>query len=240
LASDGIFDPSERAKKPILKSTVMNTKVYVDNLAAATTGNDLRNLFSAYGNVAEVNVPIHRTNGRPRGFGFVTMTTPEGARAAIRALHGKEIGTHNLIVSEAWLHEERTSSSGSVGVPGAASSHLDQAVAGRDIVNFKDAQLQQCYDRNLLEAGDASGDLRRVRALIATHDLFQMLEGAHSARVHETMEQLLSARLRPGLRRWYQRSGAETDSATVEFRERLSQLAAESLENVTESPDNRS
>ena len=90
----------------------MNTKVYVDNLAAATTDTDLRNLFSAYGNVAEVNVPIDRTNGRPRGFGFVTMATPEGARAAIRALHGKEIGTHNLIVSEAWLHEERASSSG--------------------------------------------------------------------------------------------------------------------------------
>ncbi|MGD0745888.1 MAG: hypothetical protein ABSA45_12110, partial [Verrucomicrobiota bacterium] len=38
------------------------------------------------------------TNGRPRGFGFVNMATSEGARAAIRALHGKEIGTHNLIV----------------------------------------------------------------------------------------------------------------------------------------------
>ena len=95
------------------------------------------------------------------------------------------------------------------------------------------------YDRNLLEAGDASGDLRQVRALIATHDLFQMLEGAHSRRVHETMEHLLSTRLRPGLRRWYQRSDVEADSATVGFRDQLSQLAGERLENVTESPDNQ-
>jgi RNA recognition motif-containing protein len=90
---------------------IMHTKVYVDNLAAATTENDLRNLFSVHGNVAEVNIPIDRANHRPRGFGFVTMATPEGARSAIRALHGKEIGTHNLIVSEAWLHEELAGSS---------------------------------------------------------------------------------------------------------------------------------
>ena len=116
-------------------------------------------------------------------------------------------------------------------------SHLDQAVAEGGLVNFKDTQLQQCYDRNLLEAGDDSGDLRQVRALIATHDLFQMLEGAHSTRVHETIEHLLSAGLRPELRQWYQRSGG-TDSATVEFREQLSRLAGERLEITTEIPDN--
>ena len=214
----------------------MNTKVYVDNLAAATTESDLRKLFSAYGNVMDVNIVADRADHKPRGFGFVTMATSEGARAAIRALHGKEIATHNLIVSEAWLHEERTSSSGGAGVSAAGLSRLDQAIAGGGIVNFKDTQLQQSYDRSFLESGDVSGDLRQVRALIATHDLFQMLEGPHSTRVHETIEHLLSTRLRPGLRRWYQRSGAESDSATLEFRERLSQLAGERLENVTDFP----
>ncbi len=79
----------------------MNTKVHVENLAAATTENDLMDLFSPYGNVAEVNVPIDRTNGRPSGFGCVTMATPEGARSAIQALHGKAVGTVTLIVREA-------------------------------------------------------------------------------------------------------------------------------------------
>ena len=55
----------------------MNTKVYVDNLAATTTESDLMKLFFPYGNVAEVNVPVDRANGRLRGFGFVTMATPE-------------------------------------------------------------------------------------------------------------------------------------------------------------------
>ena len=105
-------------------------------------------------------------------------------------------------------------------------------------MNFKDTQLQQCYDRNLVEAGDASGDLRRVRALIATHDFYQMLEGAHSTRVHKTIEYLLSAGLRPELRRWYQHSGAGTDSAAIEFREQLSQLAGERLEITAEISHN--
>ena len=104
----------------------MNTKVYIDNQAAVTTERDLMELFSPYGNVAEVNVPIDRANGRPRGFGFVTMATSEGARAAIRALHGKEIGTHNLIVSEAWLHEERTNPSAGAGVPAAVPAILTE------------------------------------------------------------------------------------------------------------------
>jgi cold-inducible RNA-binding protein len=88
----------------------MNSKVYVDNLAAATTESELRNLFSAYGNVVEVNIAVDRTNHKPRGFGFVTMVTPEGARAAIQALHGKAIGTGTLTVSEAWPSEERVGS----------------------------------------------------------------------------------------------------------------------------------
>ena len=101
----------------------MNTKVYVDNLAAATTENELKNLFSAHGNVVDVNIAVDRASHKPRGFGFVTMVTPEGARAAIRALHGKEMGTHNLIVSEAWLHEERASSGGG-GVPATVPAIL--------------------------------------------------------------------------------------------------------------------
>jgi RNA recognition motif-containing protein len=84
----------------------MKTKLYIDNLATTTTYRNLMDLFSVHGNVAEINLATDRTNGRPRGFGFVTMATPEGARAAIRALHGREVGTKILTVSEAWPHEE--------------------------------------------------------------------------------------------------------------------------------------
>jgi RNA recognition motif-containing protein len=79
----------------------MNIKLYVDNLAAATTTADLVALFSVYGDVAETNVAVDDAHHNPRGFGFVTMVTPEGAKAAIQALNGRSIGTCALSVSEA-------------------------------------------------------------------------------------------------------------------------------------------
>ena len=88
-----------------------HNKVYVDNLAAITTERDLIDLFSPFGNVAEVNIMVDRVNHKSRGFGFVTMATSEGARSAIQALAGKIFGTRALTVSEAWPNEERTSSS---------------------------------------------------------------------------------------------------------------------------------
>lgn len=88
----------------------MNTQVYVDNLAAATTEGELMELFSAYGNVIDANIAVDRASHKPRGFGFVTMATPEGARAAVQALNGKAIGTCTLTVSPAWPREARASS----------------------------------------------------------------------------------------------------------------------------------
>jgi hypothetical protein len=99
-------------------------------------------------------------------------------------------------------------------------------------MNFTDSQLQKCYEHNFTEAGGLSDELRQVRALIAVHDLFQMLEGSHSSRVHETIEHLLLPELRPGLRRWYQRTGADKDPAAVTLRDHLSQLAGEKLDNI--------
>jgi hypothetical protein len=97
-------------------------------------------------------------------------------------------------------------------------------------VKFRDPELQECYERKFAAVADLSTELRQVCALIAVHDLFQMLEGPHSARVHETIDHLLLPGLRGGLRRWYQRAGVENDTAAVSFRDQLSQLAGESFQ----------
>ena len=97
-------------------------------------------------------------------------------------------------------------------------------------MNFTDTQLQACFDLHFAEADAGPPELRELGALIATHDLFRMLEGLHSSRVHETIEHLLLPTLRPVLRSWYQRLGAETNSAATEFWDHLSQLAGERLE----------
>ena len=89
-----------------------NSKLFVGNLSFNTTENDLQDLFDAHGSVVEANLMMDRTSGRPRGFGFVTMGTPEEAEAAIGALNGKSIDGRALTVNVAKPREERTGGGG--------------------------------------------------------------------------------------------------------------------------------
>jgi cold-inducible RNA-binding protein len=94
------------------KIIMTNTKLYVGNLAFDATENDLQDLFSQHGTVSESNLMQDRTTGKPRGFGFVTMTTKEGADAAIKALNGSEWKGRALTVNEARPREERAGGGG--------------------------------------------------------------------------------------------------------------------------------
>ncbi len=89
----------------------MNTKLYVGNLAFSLTENDIEDMFAAHGPVSEVNLMLDRATGRPRGFAFVTMATPEAAQAAIQALNGQEVEGRALTVNEARPREERPAGS---------------------------------------------------------------------------------------------------------------------------------
>lgn len=86
----------------------MSTKLFVGNLDFKVTENDLQDAFAAHGTVVEANLVTDRTTGRPRGFAFVTMSTPEEAQKAIEALNGKDMGGRALNVSIARPREERS------------------------------------------------------------------------------------------------------------------------------------
>ncbi|SPE53237.1 putative RNA-binding protein RbpB [Verrucomicrobia bacterium] len=90
----------------------MNTKLFVGNLSFDVTENDLQDAFAAHGTVTEANLMMDRTTGRPRGFAFITMATPEDAQKAIDALNGTMLGGRNLTVNEARPKEERGGSRG--------------------------------------------------------------------------------------------------------------------------------
>jgi cold-inducible RNA-binding protein len=90
----------------------MSTKLFVGNLSFNTTENDLQDAFAAHGTVVEANLMMDRVSGRPRGFGFVTMSTPEEAQKAIEALNGKEIDGRALTVNIARPREERPAGGG--------------------------------------------------------------------------------------------------------------------------------
>jgi RNA recognition motif-containing protein len=85
----------------------MNTKLFVGNISFNTTENDLQDTFAAHGTVVEANLMTDRDSGRPRGFGFVTMSSPEEAKKAIDALNGAVLDGRNLTVNEARPKEQR-------------------------------------------------------------------------------------------------------------------------------------
>ncbi len=90
----------------------MSTRLYIGNLSYNTTENQLQDLFAQHGPVTEVDLIMDKFSGRPRGFGFITMETKEGAEAAIQALNGKNVDGRDLMVNEARPREERAPGSG--------------------------------------------------------------------------------------------------------------------------------
>ena len=76
-------------------------QIYVGNMNYGMSEEDLKDVFSAYGEVVSTKIIIDRDTGRSKGFGFVEMSTEDEARAAIADLDGKEVSGRNLRVSEA-------------------------------------------------------------------------------------------------------------------------------------------
>src|SRR3974390_1107100 len=79
----------------------MNQRLYVGNLSPGVTEADLRLLFSRIGAVAELELKLDPTTHQSRGYAFVTMANPELAEAALRELHGCNLGERYITVTEA-------------------------------------------------------------------------------------------------------------------------------------------
>jgi len=90
----------------------MSSRLFVGNLSFNTTENALQDAFAAHGTVVETSLMMDRMSGRPRGFGFVTMSTPEEAQKAIAAMHGAELDGRALTVNIARPREERAPGGG--------------------------------------------------------------------------------------------------------------------------------
>ncbi len=79
----------------------MPAKLFIGNLSFQATEEDLRELFQQAGTVESVRIVTDQFTGRPRGFGFVEMSTKEEAAKAIELLNGRLFRDRNLVVDEA-------------------------------------------------------------------------------------------------------------------------------------------
>ena len=73
-----------------------SARLYVGRLSYSTTAENLGKLFEKEGDVKEAVITAF--NGRSRGYGFVTMSSPEIARAAQQALDGAELDGRKIVV----------------------------------------------------------------------------------------------------------------------------------------------
>lgn len=72
--------------------------IYVGNLSADTSEDDLRQAFGAFGEVSTVRIVRDGATGESRGFGFVEMQAETEAKAAIEQMNGKELKGNPLTV----------------------------------------------------------------------------------------------------------------------------------------------
>ncbi|MEN9891875.1 MAG: hypothetical protein RLY78_2170 [Pseudomonadota bacterium] len=85
----------------------MGNKLYVGNLAYTVRDESLQSAFEQFGVVTSAKVMMDRETGRSKGFGFVEMSSPAEATAAMNAMNGQQLEGRPLVVNEARPREER-------------------------------------------------------------------------------------------------------------------------------------
>ena len=86
--------------------------IYVGNLDYEIDQVDLTEVFTEYGTVKRVHLPIDRETGRKRGFAFVEMDSEAEEADAIAKLDGAEWMGRELKVNKARPREQRSSGGG--------------------------------------------------------------------------------------------------------------------------------
>ncbi len=83
-------------------------RIYVGNLPYQVTDSDLQSWFAEAGvTVDSVMLARDRFTGEARGFGFVEISDPQAAEAAIRTCNGKQLMGRALVVNEARPQAQR-------------------------------------------------------------------------------------------------------------------------------------
>ena len=82
-------------------------EIYVGSLPYTVTEDDLKEAFTAFGEVSSVRLVSDKLSGKSKGFGFVEMPNSSEAEAAITALNGSSFKGRDIKVNQAKPKEER-------------------------------------------------------------------------------------------------------------------------------------
>ena len=82
--------------------------IYIGNLAYEVTEQDLRDVFSEFGEVTSAKIINDMHSGKSKGFGFVEMATPEEADKAKEMFNNYSFLERPLVVNEAKPQEKKS------------------------------------------------------------------------------------------------------------------------------------
>jgi RNA recognition motif-containing protein len=86
---------------------MLSARLFVGNLSTDATPDTVRAAFSEHGVVHDVHLVIDRYTGRPRGFGFVTMASPDEAARAASQLNGVLVDGMDAVLTRAQAQRAR-------------------------------------------------------------------------------------------------------------------------------------
>ena len=76
-------------------------KLLIRNLDRSTTEKELEELFQEFGKIQSCNLVMDQNSGASKGFGFVEMPSPGEAKAAMKTLNNKVVGSNKIRVKKA-------------------------------------------------------------------------------------------------------------------------------------------
>jgi RNA recognition motif-containing protein len=79
---------------------MQQNKLYVGNFPYSVTEDQLRALFSEYGQITDLAMIMDRETGRPKGFAFITFAAQQAAEKALEQ-NGRDLGGRPLKVNMA-------------------------------------------------------------------------------------------------------------------------------------------
>ncbi|CZR36646.1 uncharacterized protein FPRO_03094 [Fusarium proliferatum ET1] len=123
-------DDKTAANEAASASAAEGRRLYIGNLAYATTEGELKDFFKSY-LVESVSIPKNPRTDRPVGYAFVDLSTPTEAERAIEELSGKEILERKVSVQLARKPEPAGEKSEGANGEGSSAEGSRRRASGR-------------------------------------------------------------------------------------------------------------